>query len=145
MRTLKDVTPTSEQLGILSRNDLGIEIIRGAAGSGKTTTALLRLRSLVGVFLNRRRRMEDVKPVRILVFTYNRTLRGYINELAKGQVDADGVELEVSTFAKWAQSKLPDASIVSNAERENRMTSFGKAIPLDSGPSIRLLGIWRVK
>ena len=76
MRALRDVPPTNEQLGILSRSELGVKIIRGAAGSGKTTTALLRLRSLVGVFVNRRRRVRSEKSVRILVLTYNRTLRG---------------------------------------------------------------------
>jgi len=45
MRVLANVRPTPEQLAIVSRNRPGIEVIRGAAGSGKTTTALLRLRS----------------------------------------------------------------------------------------------------
>lgn len=93
LRALRDVTPTAEQLGILSRNELGVEIIRGAAGSGKTTTALLRMRSLVGVFLNRRRRSKNDAPVRILLLTYNRTLRGYVDELARHQVGAQGVDL----------------------------------------------------
>jgi hypothetical protein len=70
MRTLRTITPTPEQLRILSRTTPGAEIIRGAAGSGKTTTALLRLKSLIGFFTNRKRRENDPSPVRILVLTY---------------------------------------------------------------------------
>ncbi|HTF95488.1 MAG TPA: 3'-5' exonuclease [Cellvibrio sp.] len=132
MRALRDVAPTAEQLGILSRNELGVEIIRGAAGSGKTTTALLRLRSLVGLFLSRRRRVKSEEPVRILVLTYNRTLRGYIDELARHQVGAAEVELEVSTFSKWATQIIPTAQIISRNERVKRIKEFGKTLPFDS-------------
>ena len=73
MRTLSNVAPTPEQLAILSVNQPGVELLRGAAGSGKTTTALLRLRSFIGAFVNRRRRGRSSEPVRALVLTYNRT------------------------------------------------------------------------
>ena len=46
MRTLQNVTPTPEQLPILTDDRPGFRLIRGAAGSGKTTAALLRLRQL---------------------------------------------------------------------------------------------------
>jgi hypothetical protein len=45
-------------------------------GVGKTTTALLRLKSLIGFFNSRRSREDNPAPVRFLVLTYNRTLRG---------------------------------------------------------------------
>lgn len=133
MRVLSDVIPTNEQLGILSRNDLGTEIIRGAAGSGKTTTALLRLRSLVGVFLNRRKRGKSEEPVRILVLTYNRTLRGYIKELAKSQVgEGEGlVRLEVSTFGKWAKENAPEVNIIDDNDRKREILRLGQSISLD--------------
>ena len=77
MQILSEVDPTPEQLTLISRNKTGIEIIRGAAGSGKATTALLRLRSLIGLVRSRKRREgDDDEPVRVLVLTYNRTLRG---------------------------------------------------------------------
>lgn len=46
-------------------------------------------------------------PVRVLVLTFNRTLSGYINELARQQIQAGPeVDLEVSTFSAWAQGLL---------------------------------------
>jgi len=39
MKTLAQVIPTSEQLAIISHPRAGIQLIKGAAGSGKTTTA----------------------------------------------------------------------------------------------------------
>jgi DNA helicase IV len=82
MKTLPPIRPTAEQLPLISDNRLGIEVIRGAAGSGKTSTAILRLRSLAYMFEEGREREHKVGPVRILVLTFNRTLRGYIAGMA---------------------------------------------------------------
>ncbi len=113
MRTLQRITPTPEQLPIISRSRLGLEVIRGAAGSGKTTTALLRLRSLVGSFLNRRRRDGDIAPIRALVLTYNRTLRGYISALIEDEArHFQDVDLTVSTFGQWSRALLDNPSMV---------------------------------
>lgn len=132
MRPLVDVRPTPEQLVIISRNRPGTEIIRGAAGSGKTTTALLRLRSLTGMFVNRKRREQSERPVRVLVLTFNRTLRGYIDALAKQQVvDPSDVDLLVSTFAKWSLEILP-STIVQTQEREHKLRALGQRVPLPS-------------
>ena len=133
MRCLKDVTPTAEQLSIVSRNRPGIEVIRGAAGSGKTTTALLRLRSLIGVFLNRRQRQAEPSQVKVLVLTYNRTLRGYIQELVDHQIST-GVEVsvEVSTFAKWAYRQIKPSNICNDQPRAEIL----KQLARESGISL---------
>jgi len=133
MRTLRSVTPTPEQLSILSRTRLGVELIRGAAGSGKTTTALLRLKSLIGLFLNRRRRENDNTPVRVLILTYNRTLRGYIEALTKEQAASfQGVNLQIETFARWAKNALGNLSIVDDELREAEILLLGVKMGLTS-------------
>jgi superfamily I DNA/RNA helicase len=107
MKVLPPVTPSPEQLVILSHNKPGVLVLRGAAGSGKTTTALLRLKQQCRVWLNRRDRLGLKEPVRVLVLTYNRTLEGYISELATAQVAANAnLDLVVSTFSKWARELL---------------------------------------
>ena len=103
MRTLQKVTPSAEQLPILTDAGSGFRLIRGAAGSGKTTAALLRLRQLCNSRRQRRIRLGLVDPVRVLVLTFNRTLRGYINQLAAEQVNpTDDIVLTVETFGHWA-------------------------------------------
>ncbi len=115
MRSLSDATPTPEQLQIISRNRPGIEIIRGAAGSGKTTTALLRLQALISTFVNRKRREQIREPVRVLLLTYNRTLRGYILDLARRQIPkVKEVNLNISTFSHWAMIALNNPRVIEN-------------------------------
>lgn len=113
MRILPPVSPTPEQLTILGDNKPGFTLIRGAAGSGKTTTALLRLHQLCEYWMSRRARLGLTEPVRVLVLTYNRTLEGYIAELARQQVTGrPGLQLDVSTFGKWATSQLDPVNIL---------------------------------
>ena len=107
MRTLQNIKPTAEQLAILADDRPGFRLIRGAAGSGKTTTALFRLRQLCASRLARKARLQSEDPVRVLVLTFNRTLRGYINQLATDQVgNSSELQLEVETFSRWAQNLL---------------------------------------
>jgi DNA helicase IV len=120
MRILPDVTPTAEQVTLVTDTKNGVLLIRGAAGSGKTTTALLRLRQLCGVWLSRRQRLDLEDPVRILVLTFNTTLEGYIEALAEDQIaeNAD-LELRVVTFAKFARD-LAGTSSTSSLTAANR-------------------------
>ncbi len=105
MKTLPNVIPTPEQATVIDNDSPGFWLIRGAAGSGKTTTALLRLKFLVRYWRDRRVDLGLVGPVRVLVMTFNRTLRGYIAELARQQIQAGPeVALEVTTFGSWAQN-----------------------------------------
>ncbi len=130
MRALRNVTPTSEQLKIFARTRPGVELIRGAAGSGKTTTALLRLKSLLGLFQNRRRRENDATPLTALVLTYNRTLRGYIEELTKEQTkNLKGVDLEISTFGKWSKLTLNNPRIVDGEAAEAKILTLRYTSP----------------
>ena len=130
MKTLPEVTPTSQQLAIVARPRPGIQLIRGAAGSGKTTTALLMLRQLSSFWIRRKRRLNLPDDIRILVLTYNRTLRGYIQELAERQIQSlDEVNLTVSTFAKWARDSFPLATILADDERRRKIDTLGSDLP----------------
>ena len=103
VRVLQDVKPSPEQLPILTDTGPGFRLIRGAAGSGKTTAALMRLQQLCSARLARRRRLGAADPIRVLVLTFNRTLSGYVEHLAAEQIGTpEDVLLEIETFGKWA-------------------------------------------
>jgi superfamily I DNA/RNA helicase len=107
VKTLRNVLPTPEQAKVVDNDAPGFWLIRGAAGSGKTTTALLRLKFLVRYWRDRRIDLGLVGPVRVLVLTFNRTLRGYIEELARQQIQAGPeVHLEIATFGGWSQALM---------------------------------------
>lgn len=116
MKKLGVIRATGEQLPLISQNRLGVEVIRGAAGSGKTTTALLRLRSLCYMYLERHQRVGKNAPVKMLVLTFNRTLSGYVSALAQNQIEQGlNVTIEISTFSKWAMERLGYPPISNNA------------------------------
>ena len=107
MRPLRTVSATPEQMTVIDNDAPGFWLIRGAAGSGKTTTALLRLKFLVTYWRDRREDLGLSRPVRVLVLTFNRTLRGYIDDLARQQIQVGPeVDLNVSTFGSWATGLL---------------------------------------
>lgn len=130
MRILPSIPPTSEQLAILADDKPGFLLIRGAAGSGKTTTALLRLRQLCRTWLARRDRLGIAEPIRVLVLTYNRTLEGYISELARQQVTGHtGLSLEVRTFGKWAVDMLGGIDILDRESGARLLRRFTAPLP----------------
>lgn len=132
MIALREHGATPEQLPIISSTRLGVEVIRGAAGSGKTSTALLRLEALTHTFRARRRRLGLDTPVRILVLTFNRTLAGYIEHLASSQIeDFADVRCEVKTFAAWATENLDWPDIIGRPEAEDLLWTATRGIPLD--------------
>lgn len=107
MKFLSIVTPTDEQRALAGQNRPGVEVIYGSAGSGKTTTALLRLKSLCYMIQTKHRRENNIAPIKILVLTFNRTLSGYIKNLVHSQLDPNlKTNIEISTFSRWAINKL---------------------------------------
>ncbi len=131
MKSLVSITPTSEQLAIIANPRPGVKLIRGAAGSGKTTTALLMLRSLTSFYLRRKERLKIPGNVNVLALTYNRTLKGYIGELASQQVQqSQDMDLTVSTFASWAKSFNPRLKILENWEKESKVAQLASGLPL---------------
>ncbi len=117
MRLLPSVTPTDEQLKLIGDVKPGFRLIRGAAGSGKTTTSLLCLHQLIRARLIRRQREGHKDPVRVLVLTFNRTLEGYIAALARREApDSDALEMDISTFGRWARSLAGSVNIAGGDE-----------------------------
>ncbi|RAX43716.1 hypothetical protein DQ354_19295 [Arthrobacter sp. AQ5-06] len=123
MRALQPVRATPEQLALLGVQDPAV-VIYGAAGSGKTTTALIRLRALAASWLSRRSRLGLEAPVRILVLTFNKTLAGYIDGLARDQIQgSEHLRLFVGTFAKWAVRVSGASGIVDGEDNVRTLVS----------------------
>ena len=107
-------------------------MIRGAAGSGKTTTALLKLRSAAGFYLNREKKRPSPGSVNILVLTYNRTLRGYIAELTERQFSNEPlVNLDFYTFNMWAQHLTGARGIINITGTEAHLKALAGRMKMD--------------
>ncbi|MER5212392.1 3'-5' exonuclease [Streptomyces sp. NPDC002838] len=133
MRLLSHVEASPEQMRILADTRPGFHLVRGAAGSGKTTTALLRLRQLCATRLSRRERLQQEEPVRVLVLTYNKTLQGYVAELARQQVSGSaGLVLRVATFGKWAVDMVGNEGLVDREQTRPVIRSLAASITLPS-------------
>ena len=132
MKVLPNVKPTPEQLKVINDHQPGVAVIRGAAGSGKTTTALLRFHFLVERWRGRRARLKQSAPVRALVLTFNRTLRGYIQQLASQTIkQGPDVQIEILTFGKWSQNRLNATNMVEDDDRAEKIATYGAALKLD--------------
>src|SRR5690606_34335733 len=90
--------------------------------------------SLAAFFINRARRQDNPDSVNILVLTYNRTLRGYINELTQQQLHEEPlIHLEIQTFNYWARSLVsPRFAIMSIDASMQALRGFSGALRLDS-------------
>ena len=132
MRVLRQIRPSPEQLVILGDAGAGFRLIRGAAGSGKTTTALMRLRQLCSSRISRKARLGLSEPVRVLVLTFNRTLRGYVKQLAAEQVSAsEDIHLTVETFSRWALSLCGPRDVMDQSLIRKLLIDAGFAGHLD--------------
>lgn len=112
MKLLSNIRPTPEQLIVVRRIQSGVSLIKGAAGSGKTSTALTALRAATGTVVNQLRNEERL-PARVLVLTYNNSLKGYVSALIEDQLShyANEAEVYAFTFDKWAYETLNISSI----------------------------------
>ncbi|MFG3539631.1 3'-5' exonuclease [Streptomyces clavifer] len=126
MLPLKNPKATPEQLVIVTDDDPGAVLIRGAAGSGKTSTALLRLSYLSSYWLRRHARLGVHEPVRVQVLTFNRTLAGYVEQLARLQApNGISLDLNVATVAAWAKEISGySGSVLENSSRDKILKHF---------------------
>ena len=86
-----------EQDKLVRLDPRGHLLIRGVAGSGKTTIALYRAKYLSENYL------DMFTANKILVLTYNSTLVAFMREQAK-ELGLEGVE--ISTFHQWVYKYL---------------------------------------
>lgn len=92
-----------EQIRIINSKTTGHSLIKGVAGSGKTTVALFKL-----IDLQRRNLLRDEK---ILVVTYNKTLIEYMEYLCQEYgVVVDNKKVEIRTIDSIIFSLLPEKS-----------------------------------
>jgi superfamily I DNA/RNA helicase len=129
MRVLSDVRLTPEQLKVVRDPRPGTMLIRGAAGSGKTTTAVRRLQFVAGVWLRQHARSGVAEPLRVLVLTYNRTLRGYVEQLVERQVSSiSQAELTLDTFGRWSMCQLGFPDVLDERERSAKIWRLGQQL-----------------
>jgi superfamily I DNA/RNA helicase len=111
-----------EQDKLVRLDSRGHLLIRGVAGSGKTTVALYRAKYLSENYL------DMFTANKILVLTYNRTLVAFMRGQAK-ELGLEGVE--ISSFHQWAGNYLNQRGIsinkVLNSGDEERRAILKKA------------------
>ena len=91
------IYPNPDQQRLVELDARGHLLIRGVAGSGKTTIALYRAKYLSENYL------DAFTANRILVLTFNNTLVGFMREQAK-EIGLEDVE--IWTFHQWARNYL---------------------------------------
>lgn len=127
MEALKTVNLTPEQRALAINTMPMNRIIRGAAGSGKTTSALFLLK--IGLLHHKTMKMRtgDTSPIKAIVFTFNKTLKAYVESLAKqiaGDVTDIAIDIEVVHLAKYMMDRYPYAE-----DQHLRITPHKMGIP----------------
>lgn len=115
---LKEITLTGKQKRVLFLPEKEAILIKGVAGSGKTTVALYRAKHLIETQKNL------FQEARVVIFTFNKTLTTYITSikhLISGgyQKDSDervvrskpGLNVQIINFHSWAYRFLVNRGI----------------------------------
>jgi DNA helicase IV len=102
---LKKIDPTPEQRKIFFLDPNKPVLLSGRAGSGKTTTAILRAAQLVSFY-----RRQGIKKPRVGFFVYNNTLKTYLETLAELELSSDNYG--VWTLDYWCKRFLEDRGLL---------------------------------
>ena len=102
-----DLTKEQEEIVNFEGNEL---LIKGIAGSGKTTVLLKKARKII----------ESKEGVTVALFTFNRTLANYASELA---MFLNSDRIKIYTFHQWASKVLTEMGlkrpVISNKTAES--------------------------
>jgi len=111
-----------EQAELVHLNLRGTVLIKGVAGSGKSTIGLYRCGHLVKTPPTILHRLSR-QPRQVLLLTYNRTLARVLKELLIELYGEDLEDIEVSTFDAWMIQQLMQhhqkPNMATNKQREN--------------------------
>lgn len=117
-----DFDLNNEQLRALSMDLNGVVLVKGVAGSGKTTIAILRAEQLI------QDQKQDIfaslsSKYKVAIFTYNKSLSGYIRSLL-----SDSSNIEISNIHKYAygifRKYYSKDSLIQKNEYQNIIQSF---------------------
>ena len=102
--------PSSEQLQLLQAPPRPVEIIKGAAGSGKTFTAICKLIFTASYMAS------NGESLNIQILSFNRTLKAYISKVMEIYKEKYNIRTNITptvdTFAKWV-APSPNINITS--------------------------------
>lgn len=122
---LNEIKLIGEQKRVGGLNLNGYFLIKGVAGSGKTTIALYRLHRILESQKQAKHQYENGKfiqdnKVKVGIFTYHKVLASYIKDLTSKLLGSNNVE--ITTFHKWSRNFTHTHTHV--------MTKIGKIEPL---------------
>ena len=90
-----------DQIRIINSKTSGQSLIKGVAGSGKTTVALFKLVAM--------QQLKDMQNEKVLVVTYNKTLIKYMTYLCQEYgISIDDKKVSVKTIDSVIYSVLPE-------------------------------------
>lgn len=138
LKTLNHITPTAEQLTLITLPRPGVRIIRGAAGSGKTTTSILMMKMSLGYLSDYYKARDPNHNINAIVFGFNKTLTGYVKNLVDDttkEVTDIRPNIFVSTLSKYFYQNTPfkNHEIISPEDKRyrNLIQRLSSNIPLD--------------
>lgn len=136
MKFLRPIKLTDEQLKVANLPLVGERLIKGSAGSGKTTVAIYRLMTVAKTIRDDKKRTGDTSPVICRIVTYNNTLRSYVEALVNNEKNSLGngaeIVIHVSTFDKWARDTCGVDNLFYLTKLRDTKSQEGQAVVMRS-------------
>lgn len=134
-KLMLDLSPDQEKIVGTQAN--GVLLVKGVAGSGKTTVGVYR-----ALHLARNRRLFSDKPV--LFLTYNETLANVVNKIFLELTPTDehkdlSQQIQVSTMRDWCINYLNDSNRVFDPHKAENLLSSAISARLPKDPKYEFL------